>query len=536
VIHSLIHHGQLMKPVRLCLLIATLLGAFAVPVRAADLGTVSGRVTDRRTGHAIPFASVTVPLARRGGLTDSEGQYSVSGIQPGTYEVKVQYLGYRPGSQGAVVVVAGKTVTVNFTLEDVVVREEKAVEVSAERRLVEVKQGSTVRSVNAGDIRNMAVTTVSDLLQQQAGISTDAEQIHIRGGRADETVFVVNGVANRDLVTGQSTAGQLNARSVSEVNVATGAYDVRFGNALSGVVEIKLKEGTDKFQTGVTTATGSGGGRMWQVLTSGPDPVWVPLLRALHVKVPGTVTTVFDVSGSLNETRYSYMGRPAQNIFRRTVLPPVLHPRLHSSYEDSFLGRKFTYPDMWSPSQDNRWSARYGLTWKPNDHDKFGYSFSKRIAIDQGFSRTFLTANGDQGDPAYPWRWAHRIDHAATFFEDNVQTALQWRRTLSTTGYMEAQLSRYFFAQRQDVGGVGLRGAHRPEHLPGHRPAPRRLVHRHRRQQPVERPAHDQLRPELEHDAAPAPQRDGSRVRTPVAERPVPRHREPVGVRQGRPR
>ena len=38
----------------------------------------------------------------------------------------------------------------------------------------------------------------------------------------------------------QSTAGQLNARSVAEVNVATGAYDVRYGNALSGVVEVKL--------------------------------------------------------------------------------------------------------------------------------------------------------------------------------------------------------------------------------------------------------------------------------------------------------
>jgi len=88
------------------------------------------------------------------------------------------------------------------------------------------------------------VSTVTEVLQQQAGISTDADQIHVRGGRSDETVFVVNGVTNRDLVTGAPTAGQLNARSVAEVNVATGAYDVRFGNALSGVVEIRLKEGT----------------------------------------------------------------------------------------------------------------------------------------------------------------------------------------------------------------------------------------------------------------------------------------------------
>ena len=443
-----------MRLLRLLFLLTFLFGlTLNAPARAADVGTVAGRVVDKRTGHAIPFASVTIPEVKRGGLTDSEGQYSLSGVPAGTWEVRVQFLGYRPGSQPGVVVTAGRTTNVDFTLTDIVVREEKAVEVTAERRLVEVKQGATMRSVDANEIRNLAVTTVGDVLQQQAGISTDADQIHVRGGRTDETVFVVNGVANRDLVTGQSTAGQLNARSVAEVNVATGAYDVRYGNALSGVVEIKLKEGTDKFQAGVTTSTGSYGGRSWQGVVSGPDPLWTPVLRLVGIRVPGTVTSILDLSGSLFETRFSYLNQPDATLLERTIAPPYLHPRLHSSYQDSFFGRTFTYPDMWSPAQDNRWAARYGLTWKPNAKDKLSYSLSKRIAIDQGFSRTFLSASGDLGDPAYPWRWAKRLDHAPTIFEDNVQTSLLWRRTLSTTGWTEAQVSRYFFAQRQDVGG-----------------------------------------------------------------------------------
>jgi hypothetical protein len=434
-------------------LLALSLFLLALPAAAQDRGSISGHVTDKRTGHAIPFATVSITEAKRGGLTDSEGQFQVPGLPPGTYEVKVQFLGYRPEARPGVVVVAGKPTTLNFELQDIVVHEEKQVEVTAERRLVEVRQGATIRSVNAGDIRNLAVTTIGDVLQQQAGISTDAEQIHVRGGRTDETLFLVNGVANRDLVTGQSTAGQLNARSVSEVNVATGAYDVRYGNALSGVVEIKLKEGTDKFETGITTSGGSYGGRMWQLVSGGPDPVWAPLLRRAGLKVPGSVTTIVDFSSSFYETRYSYLQGRDPGFSHSTLLPQGLHPRLHSSYEDTFFGIPFRYSDRWSPAEDNRWAGRYGLTWKPSGEDKFTYTFSKRIAIDQGFSRTFLTAQGDLGDPAYPWQWAHRIDHAATFFEDNVQSSLQWRRTLSTTGYTEAQVSRYFFAQRQDVGG-----------------------------------------------------------------------------------
>ena len=430
-------------------LIAVLAPSLAL---AADVGSVVGRVVDKKTGHAIPFASVSVPEAKRGGLTDSEGQFTITGVPVGTYEVKAQYLGYKPAATPGVVVTVGRSTTVNFALEDVIVRQEKAIEVTAERRLVEVKQGATVRSVGANEIRNLAVTTVGDVLQQQAGISTDAEQIHVRGGRADETVFVVNGVQNKDLITGQSTAGQLNARSVSEVNVATGAYDVRYGNALSGIVEIKLKEGSDKFEGGITTASGSFGGRSWQAVVGGPDPVWMRGLKAVGIKLPGTATSILDLSGSLYETRFRYLHNKTASFLERTVRPPV-YPRIKSSYEDSFFGRKFTYSDMWSPSQDNRWAGRYGWTWKPNSRDKWSFNFSKRIAIDQGFSRSFITAQGDQNDPSYPWAWDRRISHASTIFEDNVQTSLQWRRTLSTTGFTELQVSRYFFAQRQDVLG-----------------------------------------------------------------------------------
>src|SRR5262245_2169926 len=431
-----------------------LLCALALPALAEDKGTITGKVTDKKTGHALPFANVAVPAAQKGGLTDSEGRFTVSGVPVGTYEVKVQFLGYKPESRPGVVVTAGKPTVADFKLEEIVVREEKQVEVTAERRLVEAKQGATVRTVNAGDIRNLTATTVADVLQQQAGISTDAEQIHVRGGRADETMFVVNGVANRDLVTGQSTAGQLNARSVSEVNVATGAFDVRYGNALAGIVEIRLKEGTEKTQLGLTMAGGAYGGRSWQAVLSGPDPIWARGLRAVGIKLPGTMNSILDLSGSLFETRFSYLGTDNLSLVERTFIPPPsLHPRLVSSYEDRFLGMKFKYGDMWAPSEDNRWAGRYGLFWKPNAPDKYSFNFSKRIAIDQGFSRTRITAQGDQGDPAYPWIWDHRIGHAPTIFEDNVQTSLEWRRTLSTTGFTTLQLSRYFYAQRQDVQG-----------------------------------------------------------------------------------
>jgi hypothetical protein len=414
---------------------------------AQERGGLAGKVADKKTGHALPFATVTVVGAQRGGLTDSEGQYSIGGIAPGTYELRVQFLGYGPFSRPGVVVAPGKVATIDVQLEEVVVHQEKAIEVTAERRLVEVKQGATIRSVTANDIRNLPVQTINQVLQQQAGINTENDQIHVRGGRSDETVFVVNGVANRDLVTGQSTAGQMSARSVQEVNVATGAYDVRYGNALSGVVEIKLREGGERASGGVTLSSGTWGNRGFQGVIGGPDPVFTPVFKAL--RLPGTVSSIVDVYGNGFDTRFLSNGSGA---FGGTFETGP-YRGLRSSYEDSFFGKSFKYGTFFSPASDNRWQARYALTWKPGSMNKVNANFSKRIAIDQGFSRTFINATGDVGDPAFPWIWDHRIDHSATIFEDNVQTSVEWRRTLSATGFTTLQLSRYFFAQRQDVRG-----------------------------------------------------------------------------------
>jgi len=439
--------------IALLLAIATATASLA-SAQTGDKGTISGRVTDKKTGHAIPFATITVMGAQKGALSDAEGAFTVTGVPVGTWEVRAQFLGYGPQARPGVVVTAGKPITVDFQMEEVVVQQVKTVEVTAQRRLVEVKQGATIRSTSAKEIRNLPVNTVTEVLQQQAGVSTDAGQIHVRGGRADETLFMVNGVVNRDLVTGQSTAGQLNARSVQEVNVATSAYDVRYGNALSGVVEIRLKEGKEKTEVGVTAGTGSHGGRWWQVIAGGPDPLWAPMLRKLGVPLPGVVTSIVDYSGSFEETRFMYLDFPDASFIERTLLPPSdLHPRLVSSYEDRFFGHSFRYSNSFSPSEDNNHALRYGLLWKPNTRDQYDFTWSKRIGVDQGFNRTFLTAQGDLGDPAYPWQWSNRIAHAATFFEDNVQSSLHWRRALGATGFTDAQISRYFYALRQDVGG-----------------------------------------------------------------------------------
>src|SRR5262249_42057864 len=94
---------------RALLIISLLSIAVAVPALADDKGTITGKVIDKKTGHALPFANVAVPAAQKGGLTDSEGRFTILGVPAGTYELKVQFLGYQPETRPGIVVAAGKS-------------------------------------------------------------------------------------------------------------------------------------------------------------------------------------------------------------------------------------------------------------------------------------------------------------------------------------------------------------------------------------------------------------------------------------------
>ncbi len=79
----------------------------------ASGGTLTGKVDDGT--NAIAGAVVTIEEIGRQSATDISGNYTIQGINPGTYTVKVTAAGYA-GAEAAVSVSAGATVTQDFSL------------------------------------------------------------------------------------------------------------------------------------------------------------------------------------------------------------------------------------------------------------------------------------------------------------------------------------------------------------------------------------------------------------------------------------
>ena len=80
----------------------------------AQSGTLSGTVTDASTGESLPAVNVVLTEIMKGASTNADGEYQITGIEPGTYTVEVTYIGYSTISQE--VSISAGTNTLDFEM------------------------------------------------------------------------------------------------------------------------------------------------------------------------------------------------------------------------------------------------------------------------------------------------------------------------------------------------------------------------------------------------------------------------------------
>jgi hypothetical protein len=152
---------------KLYLTIITVFSFSAAVFAQAGAGTLKGIIKDAKTGTPIPFANVVVEVGgiQLGtGQSNFDGEYQIKPLDPGSYEVKTSYVGYKPIKTTGVIVSAGKITTVDVKLESSVV-EIKTYEVIAyDVPLIDDYQGKTVTkeeiyALPTRNINSVAATT-----------------------------------------------------------------------------------------------------------------------------------------------------------------------------------------------------------------------------------------------------------------------------------------------------------------------------------------------------------------------------------------
>lgn len=415
----------------------------------ADAQTVSpacvaGLVLAAASGKPLVSANIGIAGTRMGAASQSDGTFFIGRIPPGSQTVVVSFLGYKLIEE-AVELLPGETIHLTFHLEETIVGQIDPITVTAERPMIDVTKTSTAHTLHASDLEEMVTQTptIDEVVAQQPGVIKDGDQLHFRGGRSDESLFIVDGVKVKDLLSGQSSGNEVSARAAQEVNVVTGGFEARFSQAMSGVIDTRLKEGTRHWRGALSYDT--------DALTDtknlhhiygelgGPNIPLAGLLRLLGNDHP-SVTFFASLSTDFSDG----------------YLPGIrdLHGnnKLRPSIEDRFLGTTFTYGHFFCPRASNSWRAIYKTAWKINADNKLAFSWTKTLTFMQDWGSPDI-GDIDRNVNRFPWAWAQRMDHHYTISKDTNILSLIWNRTLGLNTRTSLQIWRCYMGRHSDVAG-----------------------------------------------------------------------------------
>jgi len=222
----------------------------------AQSGKIVGKVIDAETGEPLPGANVIIDGTTIGASTNAKGEYLILNVHPGTYDLVCRYIGFASNKVEGVVVRTDLTTHQDFKLKTETVKGQEVV-VQAKQPLIIKDQTSSDSRVSSSEISKLPVQELKDVVQLQAGVNVDnSGAIHIRGGRSSEVSYVVDGIPVTDNYD-HSQGLRVENNSVQELQVISGTFNAEYGQAMSGIINIVTKAGSNKFHA---NAKGYGGG------------------------------------------------------------------------------------------------------------------------------------------------------------------------------------------------------------------------------------------------------------------------------------
>lgn len=241
----------------LCICAVTL----AVPVHAGTTGKIAGAVKDVSTALPLLGANIVVVGTTMGASTNSDGAYDILNVPAGTYSVQATVIGYTPVILTNVLVSPDFTTTVDFQLTPTVALTMEPIEVTSVRPLIQRDATSSVRILDSEAYDKLPTRGYQDAVSIQSGVvgslgsgdadiqgneSTNNPVLFVRGGRANEVAYFVDGFSQQDPLTGYSTTS-INNNAVQQVVVHTGGFNAEYGRIMSGAVNVVTKEGQSDY-------------------------------------------------------------------------------------------------------------------------------------------------------------------------------------------------------------------------------------------------------------------------------------------------
>ncbi len=234
-----------------------MLGIIFMPALfSAQNGEICGRVIDLKSKQPLPGVNIIIAGLNKGTVSDNNGDYRITDIENGIYNVSYSYIGYRTRTKTDIFVRRGKSSFVEVELDRQAIEQDEVVVTSGYFENPEIAPAS-FQSMNYEEVRRAPGVRedVSRMIQNMPGVnftSDDRNDLVIRGGSPTEVLFYVDDfeLPNPNHFGTQGATGGpmslINTEFVNKLNFYSGGFNSTLGNKLSGALDIKLREGNRK--------------------------------------------------------------------------------------------------------------------------------------------------------------------------------------------------------------------------------------------------------------------------------------------------
>ncbi len=386
-------------------------------------GRITGRIVDASTGEALTGVNVFLKGTYYGAASDQNGRYLIDNINPGEYTLQASMIGYTTKQYTSQKISPGQLLELNIGLSEAILQLDEEIVVVGERPLFDVQQASSVQTIGQDEIKSAPVLNAQQVVARQVGVTQTAEGIYVRGGRAYETAYLIDGVSAKDPLAGTGFGVDVSAKSIKELEVITGGIGAEYG-ATAGVVSVATQEGTDQIQASVTYKRDNLG------FNAGSPSSYNTDLGELSLSGP-IIPGMLNFFGSFS-TYFSdeFTRAPARQLFSSTV-----------------GGRRY------APRQDNRWSGMAKLTFRPFVGQKIQASYRRSLNINQNTRMLQVSGNDVVLRPGFQYPFALQPDNANTYTHDSHLGMIKLTQTLGVKTFFDVQISGLYTNLRADANG-----------------------------------------------------------------------------------
>ena len=224
---------------------------FQIQAYAGTQGKLLGTITDKNNGEVLVGANIYLEGTNLGAASGEDGKFIIINITPGTYNIITEYVGFTTQKLNQVKIASNLSTILEIELTASTLESDETITIIAERPLIRHDVTSKLVIVDGDEIVSMPVSNFNEVVASQAGITTDAEgKLHFRGGRANEVTFLIDGQAVENPLD-NSFGGLINNYAISELQILSGTFNAEYGRAMSGIINIITKEGSEKISTKV---------------------------------------------------------------------------------------------------------------------------------------------------------------------------------------------------------------------------------------------------------------------------------------------